>query len=75
MTRQYIDCREMPSTSGCTLAMSADSGTELEEAAVRHAVAVHGETDTPELRAMIRQGMHEGTPPLSAPSPQRPAAH
>lgn len=75
MTRQYIDCREMPSASGCTLAMSADSGPELEEAAVRHAIAVHGETDTPELRAMIRQGMHEGTPPLSTPSPQRPAAH
>lgn len=75
MTRQYIDCREMPSASGCTLAMSADSGPELEEAAVRHAVAVHGETDTPELRAQIRQGMHEGTPPLSPPAAQRTTAH
>lgn len=74
MTRQYVDCREMPSATGCTVALSADSGPELEEAAVQHAIAVHGETDSPELRNMIRQGMHEGTPPLSAPPPQRLSA-
>lgn len=74
MTRQYIDCREIPSASGCTVALSADSAAELEEAAVQHAIAVHGESDTPELRSHIRQGMHEGTPPLSAPAPQQPAA-
>jgi predicted small metal-binding protein len=74
MTRQYIDCREVPGTSGCTLALSADSAPELEEAAVQHAVAVHGEADTPALRAHIRQGMHEGTPPLAAPAQQPPAA-
>lgn len=74
MSRHYVDCREMPSASGCTLALSADSATELEEAAVQHAIAVHGETDSPQLRGLIRQGMHEGTPPLAAPTPQRPAA-
>lgn len=74
MSRHYIDCREMPSATGCTLALSADSAPELEEAAVQHAIAVHGETDTPQLRGMIRQGMHEGTPPLAAPTPQSPSA-
>lgn len=73
MTRQYIDCREMPSASGCTLALSADSARELEDAAVQHAVAVHGETDSPELRDMIRKGMHTGTPPLAPPAAQASA--
>lgn len=73
MSRQYVDCRELPSASGCTLALSADTQGELENAAVQHAVAVHGEKDSPELRALIRKGMHEGTPPLAAPSPQQRA--
>lgn len=74
MSRQYVDCREIPNTRGCTLALSADSAPELEEAAVQHAIAVHGETDTPELRSQIRQGMHAGTPPLTAAAAPQPAA-
>ncbi|MGE5524867.1 MAG: DUF1059 domain-containing protein [Rhodospirillaceae bacterium] len=54
MSRMYIDCRNYPSEMNCTLAMSADSEEELLEAAVQHAVAVHGHTDTPELRSQIR---------------------
>ena len=61
--RKYIDCREVPSDSKCTIAISADNERELLEAAVQHAVAVHKHSDTPELRAMIRQGIHEGQPP------------
>jgi len=60
--RKYIDCREVPSESGCTIAISADNEAELLEAAVQHAVAVHKHVDTPELRAMIKQAMHEGQP-------------
>jgi predicted small metal-binding protein len=60
--RKYIDCREVPSESHCTVAISADSEAELLEAAVQHAVAVHGHEDTPELRTMIRQAMREGEP-------------
>lgn len=60
--RKYIDCREVPSESGCTIAMSADSEAELLEAAVQHAIAVHKHEDTPELRTMIRQAMREGEP-------------
>jgi predicted small metal-binding protein len=59
MGRKYVDCRETPSVSGCTLAIAADSEDELVEAAVQHAVAVHEHEDSPELRAMIRQGVKD----------------
>jgi predicted small metal-binding protein len=49
----------------CTVAISADDDKELIEAAVQHAVAVHGEHDTPEFRKEIRNLIHEGTPPLA----------
>jgi predicted small metal-binding protein len=55
MERKYIDCRAYPSEMNCTVMISADSETELIEAAVQHAVAVHKERDTPELREEIRK--------------------
>jgi predicted small metal-binding protein len=64
MTRKYIDCREFPSESNCTVAISADSDHELLEASVQHAVAVHQHEDTPELRQQIKQLFKEGTPPI-----------
>ena len=36
---------------------------ELLDAAVGHAVAVHGHTDTPELRAGLLQACRTGSPP------------
>lgn len=68
MTRKYIDCREFPSESGCTVALAADSDNELLEAAVQHAVAVHGHQDTPEFREQLRQLFKEGTPPVEKPA-------
>lgn len=53
MTRLSIDCRNYPSEKNCTVAISADNEKELLEAAVQHAVAVHGHQDTPELRAQL----------------------
>lgn len=55
MERKYIDCRAYPSEMNCTLMMSADSEAELMEAAVQHAVSVHHERDTPELRDQLRK--------------------
>ncbi|HEY0663061.1 MAG TPA: DUF1059 domain-containing protein [Thiobacillaceae bacterium] len=55
MERKYIDCREYPSEINCTLTISADSESELLEAAVQHAIAVHKEHDTPELREQLRK--------------------
>ena len=50
MGRMFIDCRDYPSEMNCTVAISADSKKELLEAAVQHAVAVHGHQDSPHLR-------------------------
>jgi predicted small metal-binding protein len=53
MARMYIDCREMPSDSNCTVAISADNKKELIDAAAQHAVAVHGHKDGTVLREQI----------------------
>ena len=66
MARTYIDCREFPSDMHCTVAIAADSETELLDAAVQHAVSVHGHSDTPELRLQLGQLFKAGTPPLVA---------
>lgn len=63
MTRRYIDCRNFPSEMNCSVAISADSEKELLEAAVQHAVAVHGHKDSPELREQVKKSMQAGTPP------------
>lgn len=67
MTRKYVDCREFPSDTNCTIALSADTDQELLEAAVQHAVAVHQHVDTPELRQQIMKLFKEGTPPIEHP--------
>ena len=61
MTRMYLDCREMPSESGCDLAMSG-SEEHLLKAAVTHAVTAHGHEDTPELREQLRAAFKEEVP-------------
>ena len=68
MGRKFIDCRAFPSEMNCSIAISADSEGELIEAAVQHAVAVHGHQDTPELREQLKTAVRDGTPPEQAPS-------
>ena len=53
MSRMSLDCRDYPSEAKCTVAISADTKKELVDAAVQHAVAVHGHEDTPEFREQI----------------------
>ncbi|MDR6817242.1 putative small metal-binding protein [Neorhizobium sp. 2083] len=65
MGRQYIDCREFPSEMKCTVAISADNTDELVNAAVQHAMTVHGHQDTPEFRSEIRKAIHEMEAPRS----------
>lgn len=64
MARLFIDCREYPSEMNCTVAIAADTEKELLDAAVQHAVAVHGHKDTPEFRSQLRGILKQGTPPL-----------
>ena len=63
MARKHIDCRQFPSESKCTVAISADSEKELLEIALQHAVAVHGHKDTPEFRAQLKGAFKDGMPP------------
>jgi predicted small metal-binding protein len=53
MARILIDCRDYPSEMNCTVAISADTEKELVDAAVQHAVAVHGHHDSPQLREAL----------------------
>ncbi|MGY8667401.1 DUF1059 domain-containing protein [Bradyrhizobium sp. UFLA05-109] len=50
MSRMFVDCRDYPSEMNCTVAISADTKKEVLEAAVQHAVSVHGHQDSPQLR-------------------------
>ena len=62
MSRKYIDCREFPSETHCTVAISADNEDELIDAAAQHAVQGHGHQDSPELRAQLREAVRSGAP-------------
>jgi predicted small metal-binding protein len=61
MARMSIDCRNHPSESNCTISIAADDKNELIEAAVQHAVAVHGHKDSKELREMIGKSIQPAT--------------
>ena len=67
--RKHIDCRAFPSAMHCTIALAADSDDELLEAAVQHAVAVHGHHDSPELRAQLRTLFRAGDLPFQRSAP------
>lgn len=58
MARKFIDCREYPSESKCSLRISGEE-EEVVRCASRHAADVHGEKDGPELRDMIRRSLHD----------------
>ena len=51
--RKVADCRDFPSETNCTLAISGEED-EVVRAASEHAVSVHGHTDSPELREQVR---------------------
>lgn len=60
MTDKVMDCGKVPSDTGCTLVLTGRE-SEVLDAAVAHAVAVHGHEDTPELHATLR-GLLEDAP-------------
>lgn len=78
MGRKFIDCRTFPSEMNCSITIIADTEAELLDAAVQHAVTVHGHQDTPELRDQLRgailDGMPSETPPSRAASAPQPSA-
>jgi len=62
MARKFIDCRNFPSDTQCTVAISADSVDEVVNAATQHAIQVHKHQDSAELRQQIRASVREGNP-------------
>jgi predicted small metal-binding protein len=64
MSRAMIDCRKIPSESGCTLTI-AGTEDEVLDAAAAHAVSKHGHEDTPELRELLRTSLEAAEPALA----------
>jgi predicted small metal-binding protein len=56
--RKSIDCRNYPSENSCSLKIS---GTEEEvlDAAVQHAVSIHGHSESADLRQELRLMMKD----------------
>ncbi len=55
-TRQTLDCRRFPTSTGCTLTISG-TREEVLRVGLAHAQAVHGEKDTPQLRMELERAM------------------
>jgi len=53
MARKMMDCRTIPSETGCSLVMAGEED-ELLRAATQHAISVHGHRDSPELRRQLK---------------------
>lgn len=65
MSRKVADCRKYPSEVNCTLTLTGEE-EEVVQAAVQHAVSVHGHVDTPELREQIRELLEDEVVPSGA---------
>jgi hypothetical protein len=63
MSRKWIDCRDYPDGTGCTLYLSGEED-DVVRAAAEHAESVHSAThgkDTPELREQLRSMLKDET--------------
>jgi uncharacterized protein DUF1059 len=58
MTRKWIDCRDFPDETGCTLYLSGEEEHVI-QAGAEHAVSVHGAENTPELREWLCNNLKE----------------
>jgi predicted small metal-binding protein len=65
MSRKYVDCREMPSDVGCSLAIVGEP-EEVVGVAVWHMKNVHGHTEPDaELAEMVRGGLQDAPAALA----------
>ena len=58
MTRKWIDCRDFPDETGCTVYLSGEEDHVI-YAAAEHAISFHGAEDTPELRDWLRSKLQD----------------
>jgi predicted small metal-binding protein len=56
MSRKIFDCRDLPGE--CTVAISGEEDEVVETQAL-HAVKVHGQADSDELRDLIRRSLKD----------------
>lgn len=61
--RKVLDCRDHPSPTKCTLTISGEE-EEVLRAGFDHAVSVHGEAPSPELRELLRKGLKSEAPSI-----------
>jgi predicted small metal-binding protein len=61
MARKVADCRDWPSDVNCSLTIAGEED-EVVRAAAEHAVSVHAEHDTPEMRTQIRSMLKDEVP-------------
>lgn len=61
MSRKVADRRDFPSDSGCTLTIAGEEN-EVLQAAVQHAVSVHGHEDTDEVHSWLSQNLKDEVP-------------
>ncbi|MEV7425862.1 MULTISPECIES: DUF1059 domain-containing protein [unclassified Streptomyces] len=59
--RKTVDCRDFPSETQCSLAITGEED-EVVRAAGEHAASVHGHENTPELREQIRTMLKDDAP-------------
>jgi predicted small metal-binding protein len=53
MARKYMDCRDFPSDFKCSIRISGEE-SEILRAACEHAMSVHGQKNTDDLKSQIR---------------------
>ena len=53
MSRMMADCRKVPSENDCSLVIIGEED-EVLDAAMEHAITVHGHEDTPENREELK---------------------
>ena len=58
MGRKVADCRDFPSDTNCTLAISGEED-EVVVAATQQAVSAHGHSETDEVTTWIRQNLKD----------------
>jgi predicted small metal-binding protein len=56
MPRKIFDCRDLP--GDCTLAIAGEED-EVVEAQALHAVQIHGQKDSADLRELIRRSLKD----------------
>jgi len=61
ITRHTLDCRRYPTSTGCSLTISG-TRDEVLKAGLAHAIKVHGEHDTPQMRMELENALEPEHP-------------